>query len=148
MAGFDLRGMLTAVETMVSALPSIVSTSAAVTMGVPLTFDALINAFIFLGPATPGDNAFGGQDWEPMVTVVFGYRVQGGEQTAELIIADLILQITNQVLVTDPTVGGTIDDGRVKLDMNAAARPEYAAIAGSEARMYPVTIRGFQQRYV
>jgi hypothetical protein len=145
---FDLRGMLTAVQTMVSALPSIVSTSAAIYMGVPESFAARINAFIVLGAATPQDSMMGSQEWMPAITVVFGYRVEAVESTAELVIADLILELTDAIVGPsgDATVGGTIDRGRVTLDMSGASMPEYRAIAGSEARLYPVTITGYQQR--
>ncbi len=147
MAGFDLRGMLTAVQTMVTALPTVVSTSAAIYMGVPESFAARINAYIVLGPATPHNDRFGAQEWEPVVTVVFGYRVTALEQTAELVIADLILELVDAVQA-DSTIGGTIDPEYVKLDMGGAISPEYRAIAGSESRLYPIAITGYQQRAV
>jgi hypothetical protein len=144
---FDLRGMLTAVQTMVTALPTVQSTSAAIYMGVPESFAARINAFIVLGPATPEDNSMGGQMMEPTVTVVFGYRVAAVESTAELVIADLILELVDAVLA-DPTIGGTIDPNFVRLDMSGASNPEYRAVAGSESRLYPIAIIGYQQRDV
>lgn len=147
---FDLRGMLTSVQAIVAALPTVVSTSAQGYMGVPESFAARINYYIVLGPATPQDDAMGGQSWEPQVTVVFGYRVQANESTAELSIADLILELTDAILGTngDPTLGGTVRGDETKLDMSGASIPEYRAIAGSEARLYPVTITGCQQRTV
>jgi hypothetical protein len=145
---FDLRGMLTAVQAIVNTLPTIHSTTAAVYMGVPESFAARVNAYIVLGRATPVDNVWGGEEWEPEVTVAFGYRVSANESTAELIISDLILELVTAVLVTNPTLSGTCDSGRVRIDTNAAANPEYRAVAGSEARLYPVTITGYQQRTV
>ncbi len=62
--------------------------------------------------------------------------------------SDLILELVDAVLVTDPTLGGTSNPGRVKVDTSAASNPEYRAVAGSEVRLYPVTITGFQQRTV
>lgn len=147
---FDLRGMLTAVQTVVTALPTVVSTQAAIYMGVPESLDALINAFIALGAASPNESTLGGQDWEPVVMVVFVYRVGGAEQTAELAIADLILELVDAIIgpTGDPTIGGTVDPGHVRLNMAAASSPQYQNWAGSETRMYPVAITGFQQRYI
>jgi hypothetical protein len=48
----------------------------------------------------------------------------------------------------DPTLGGTVNGDETELDMSGASMPEYRAIAGSEARLYPVTITGYQQRRV
>ncbi len=140
--------MLTAVQAMVAELPTVISSSAAIYVGVPESFAARINVVITLGPATPNDSIEGAQEWEPVVTVAFGYRVSAVEQTAELVIADLILELVNEVLVNDPTIGGTVDPGRVRLSMAAASSPQYQAVAGAEARLYPVMITGFQQRYL
>jgi hypothetical protein len=147
---FNLRNMLTSVQSIVAALPTVTTTSAQGYMGVPESFSARINYFITLGPATPVDNAMGGQQWEPQVTVVFGYRVAANESTAELIVADLILELTDAILGPngDPSLGGTVRRDETTLDMSGASMPEYRAIAGSEARLYPVTITGCQQRTV
>jgi hypothetical protein len=142
--------MLTAVQGIVATLPTVIATSAQGYMGVPESFAARINYFIVMGPATPMDDSMGGQSWEPQITVVVGYRVAANESTAELVIADLILELTDAIIGTagDPTLGGTVYGDETTLDMSGASNPEYRAIAGSEARLYPVVVTGCQRRAV
>lgn len=134
--------MLANVETMVQQLPTIVATQAAVYVGVPESFAARINAFITLGSATPIEQAMGVRMREPRIIVTFGYRVGGDERASELAIAELIDEFT-ATIAADSTLGGTSEDP-VTLDMSRADMPQYQAMAGSEARIYPIVVIGVQ----
>lgn len=144
---FDLRGMLTSVQAIVAALPTVVSTEAGLYGSIPESFVARLNVIAALGKATPEDSVMGGQEWRPEIYILIAYRVGGAEAEAELVLADVYLELVDAIL-NNPTLNGTSDPGQTRIDSDEGLRPIFQAVAGSEMRFYPARIVGYQQRYV
>lgn len=143
MAGFDLPNLLLAVEAMVQTLPTIVSTQAEVSVGVPTTMPALLNVYITQGSATPEYLTETDSYRTPRVHISLAYRVAGNSRVAELAIAALIDELTAAV-EANPTLGGMTDDP-LTLDTSGADQADYRSEVGSEARVYPMVLSGRQQ---
>jgi hypothetical protein len=129
--------MLQYVATLVGALPGIQQTY----IGVPEAIDSRVSAYITIGDLTPRPHANQVARRNPVVMVTFVYRVEGSEQTAELLVCDLVDALT-AVVFADRTLSGTSQDA--VMDMSLNTQPAYMAVAGSEYRRYIVLISGLQ----
>lgn len=137
MAAFNFAAMLQQVATIVSGLTGLQQEY----IGAPEAIDARVAAYVTLGDATPRPRANQVAIREPEIMVTFVYRVAGSEQTAELLIASLVDELSAAIFA-DRTLAGTSDDAVMDMTMNR--QPAYMAIAGAEFRRYIVVITGKQ----
>ncbi len=78
--------------------------------------------------------------------VVFGYRVRGAEETAELDTCDAVDALTIAFYSSDQTFGGLGETA--ELDLSLVGGAEYERIAGLEYRLYPIVVRVKQRHNV
>jgi len=137
MASFAAKAMLQAVNGLVAGLAGLQQTY----IGVPEAIDSRVSAYVTIGNLTPMPKANQLAYRDPQVVVTFAYRVAGAEQTAELLICDLVDELTAAVYA-DRTLGGSSQSAT--MDMTANTTPAYMAVAGSEFRRFVVIITGLQ----
>lgn len=112
--------------------------------GVPESFAAGVSAYVAIGDLSVADKTTGGGRAHPHLKVeqdflvVFGYRVRGSEMTAEGQVADFKDKLV-RALFADRTLGEIVDEA--SLVSGLAGTPQYLAFAGSETRLYPLTVR-------
>lgn len=110
-------------------------------IGAPESIGARVSAYVTLGDLTPQPKANQVASRNPQAMVTFVYKVAGAEQTAELIICDLVDALTTAVYA-DRTLGGTSQSA--EMDMGLNNQPAYMATASGEFRRYVVLITGLQ----
>lgn len=137
MAPFAAGAMLQQVATLVAGLAGVQH----VYIGVPEAIDSRVSAYVTLGDLTPQPKANQLAYRNPEVMVTFAYRVAGAEQTAELLICDLVDELT-AAIYADRTLAGTSQSAEMTMSLNN--QPQYMAVAGSEFRRYMVVITGLQ----
>lgn len=136
-APFAAKAMLQYVAGLVAGLSGIQQAS----IGVPEALDSRVSSFVTIGDLTPVSQPTQQARREPQVLVTFAYRVGGDESAAELLICDLVDELTAAVYA-DRSLGGTSQSAL--LDMRMNAQPTYMSVAGSEFRRYAVLITGLQ----
>lgn len=137
MAAFNAKAMLNAVAGIVTGLTGLQQ----VYIGVPEAIESRVSAYITIGDLTPAPKANQLAYRDPQVVVTLVYRVAGAEQTAELLICDLVDELTAAVYA-DRTLGGSSQSATMDMSMNTT--PAYMAVAGSEFRRFMVVITGLQ----
>lgn len=108
---------------------------------------AQIGAFESVGPRVSSYVTLGSQSTirkttdttqrESRFFVMFAYRVDGAEATAETTLMDLVDDFMDAV-AADLTLGGTVH--ATEINSQAADEPEYQLRAGKEYREYPVML--------
>jgi len=136
-APFAAGALLQYVATLVSGLAGLQQTY----IGAPESIASRVSAYVTLGDLTPSPHATQVARREPQIVVAFAYRVAGAEQSAELMIADLVDELTAAVYA-DRSLGGTSQNA--VLDMSKNVQPAYMAVAGAEFRVYYTVITGLQ----
>ncbi len=111
-------------------------------IGAPESVGPRVAAYVTMGSQATGRKATGVTQREGRFFVLFVYRVDGAEATAEttlMILVDAFLA----ALHADLTLAGTV----LSLEANsqAADEPEYQLRAGKEYREYPVIVTVTQQ---
>jgi hypothetical protein len=119
-------------------------------IGAPESFTTRVTAYVCLGSDGTMDHRTEVQRGEVGYFCAFGYRVQGAEEAAEIALAtakdDLKQQWTD-----DRTAGtgvfalSTTQAKGARLDLNLAAIPDYAPVAGVEYRLWPFMIYVMQE---
>jgi hypothetical protein len=136
-APFNAKAMLQYVATLVGTLPGLQQ----VYIGVPESIESKVSAYVTIGDLTPRPFATQVAQRDPDVMVTFAYRVVGAEQTAELLICDLVDALT-AAIYADRSLGGTSQNAT--LSMVANREPRYMAVAGAEFRSYVAVVSGLQ----
>lgn len=136
----DARGAIQAVQTFAAG-----STGFVIAMGTPEGLGRQAAGYVTLGSAQPIDRAAGGLI-ERMVEchIVFGYRVKGAEETAELAVADAVDDFTLAFYASDRKLGGVGESAEI--DFGLVGSAEYEQIAGQEFRLYPIVVRVKQRQ--
>lgn len=138
MASFDSVAMLQYVQALVAGLSGMQQSS----IGAPESQAARVSAYATLGDLTPRPKANQLAYRNPEVLVMLTYRVASAEQSAELLIGQLVDELTAAVYA-DRTLGGTVQS--CEMDMSDNHRnPPYVEIGAEEVRGYVVRITGLQ----
>ena len=137
---FQAREALEAVRALAAG-----STGFAIATGTPEGLSRAAAGYVTLGPAQPIDRAAGGLIERTVdCHIVFGYRVKGAEDTAELSIADAVDAFTLAFYASDRKLDGTGESA--ELDFGLVGSAEYEQIAGQEFRLYPIVVRVKQRQ--
>jgi hypothetical protein len=114
-------------------------------IGAPESFTTRVTAYVCLGSDGTMDHRTEVQRGEIGYFCAFGYRVQGAEEAAEIALATAKDDLKQQF--TDDRSAGTglfaemtTNAKSARLDLNLAAIPDYAPVAGQEFRLYPFMI--------
>jgi hypothetical protein len=107
-------------------------------LGAPESLDSLVNVYVTLDRWQLRDVAIGGLlSHDIDVAITFGYAVAGAEQTVEADLGTKIGATITALLAERRTrLNGTVNQMGLP-DFSRASEPQYAAIAGSEFRLYP-----------
>jgi hypothetical protein len=143
---FHTKAALDALIVMLEAIPGVQR----VYRGVPESLANTVSVYVALAgqPLIP-DKATQLLHRDAQFLVVFGYRVQGAEATAENVIADAIDAFVSQFYADRSSGAGlfaaaTTDVISGDLDLTLAASPEYQISAGQEYRRYPLLVSAGQ----
>jgi hypothetical protein len=109
----------------------------AVQIGAPQSVGPQVSAWVGLGGHQTIRKATGVTQRETRYYVLFCYRVDGAEATAETSLMDLVDEFMED-LHADLTLAGTVVDLRV--ESPAADEPDYQLRAGKEYREYPAVV--------
>lgn len=137
---FQAREALEAVRSLAAG-----STSFTISTGTPENLGRAAAGYVTLGPAQPVDRAAGGLIERTVdCHIVFGYRVKGAEETAELAVADAVDEFTLAFYASDRTLSGV--GTSAELDFGLVGSAEYEQIAGQEFRLYPIVVKVKQRQ--
>jgi hypothetical protein len=142
----NLGAPLDALVSMVAGISGV----QAVYRGAPESMSNRVSAYVALGGHSIESDEFRELERQQRYLVVFGYRVQNAEATAEDTIADAVDAF--EMAFFSARAAGTglfatattqVEDGA--LDVAGADSPEYAAYAGQEFRLYPLVVTVVQR---
>lgn len=108
-----------------------------VQIGAPESMSTRVNSFVTLGSHQTQRKANGIMQRLTRFFVMFAYRVDGSEATAETTLMGLVDDFINAV-DADKTLGGVVYDANA--ESPAADEPDYQSRAGKEFREYPVIV--------
>jgi hypothetical protein len=108
-----------------------------VTVGAPEAIPTTVGAYVTMGSQTTEREAAGVFRRSTRFFVLFAYRVDGAEATAETTMMGLVDAFVGAIYA-DLTLGGTALAAAV--DSMAADAPDYQMRAGKEFREYPVIV--------
>jgi len=108
-----------------------------VTIGAPESIATTVGAYVTLGSQTSTREATAVYRRTTRFFVLFAYRVDGAEATAEAALMGIVDEFV-EAIFADLTLGGTALVATV--DSNAADTPDYQMRAGKEFREYPVIV--------
>lgn len=114
---------------------------ATVQIGVPLSVGTTVSAWVGLGGQADVRKATAVVQKRTRFFVMFCYRVDGNETTAETALMTLVDAFT-VALNADLTLGGTVKE--LTISSAAADEPDYQLRAGKEYREYPMVIEATQ----
>lgn len=130
---FDTPGILSAIVDVLENLDDM----GAVQIGAPQAVGVQVSAWVSFGSHQMVRKTHGITQRETRIFVLFCYRVDGAEATAETTLAGLVDDFLD-ALHTDLTLGGVVTD--LRIDSAAADEPDYQLRAGREYREYPVIV--------
>lgn len=110
-------------------------------IGAPEAMATKVNAYVSMGSQSVVRKATGTTRWQARFFVMFAYRVDGAEATAETTLMALVDAFI-VALHNDLTLNGTVND--LEFGSLAADEPDYQLRAGKEYREYPTVITTFQ----
>jgi hypothetical protein len=113
-----------------------------VQIGAPQSVGPRVSAWVSLGGHQMMRKATGITQRETRVMVMFCYRIDDAEDTAETTLAGLVDDFMAAVH-DDLTLGGAVVDART--ESPAADEPDYQLRAGKEYREYPVIVVATQR---
>ena len=128
-------------DELVSVLTSLSAVHSA-QIGAPETVNTRLSAYVTMGSQTVARKTSSTTQRTTRMFVMFMYRVDGSETTAETALMDVIDAFMN-ALHADLTLNGTCTD--LEASSNAADEPEYQLRVGKEFREYPVVVTVTQQ---
>jgi hypothetical protein len=102
---------------------------------------AKVNSYVSMGSQQTTRKTTGTTQRQTRFFVMFAYRVDGAESTAETTLMSLV-DAFMVALHNDLTLNGTVND--LEASSLAADEPEYQLRAGKEYREYPIVITTFQ----
>lgn len=111
-------------------------------IGAPESVALRVSAYVTMGSQSVVRKATGITQRESRFFVLFAYRVEGAESTAETTLMGLVDAFFN-ALYADLTLGGTVHS--LEANSQAADEPDYQLRAGKEYREYPVTVTVIQR---
>jgi hypothetical protein len=111
-------------------------------IGAPESVGPKVLSYVTMGGQRPLRKATGIMQREQRFMVMFAYRVDGAEATAETTLMGLVDAFLG-ALYADLTLSGTAL--ALDIDTSAADEPEYQLRAGKEYREYPVIVTAVQQ---
>lgn len=126
-----------ALKTLISGLAGIGS----VQIGAPTSWDKRVSAFVGMGSQQESRKTAGTTARDGRFFVVFAYRVDGAETSAEETLMDLVDAFIAAVQA-DLTLGGTCR--QLDVDTGMADEPDYAFRAGQEFRQFPIVVTARQ----
>lgn len=138
----DTPAILAAVQALVQALTGIQH----VQVGVPDTLPFQVSAYVTCGGQRTEHRTTGTTRTTARFVVTFGYDVSGAEEGAETTLAGLLDALRLAVYghktlaAYNQTAPGTALVKGTDLDLSGADSPDYAAVAGAEARLYPCVL--------
>ncbi len=125
------------VATQILAVLNGLSGMGAAQIGAPESVGPRVAAYVTLGSQSVTRIAGGLAQRETRFFVLFAYRVDGAETTAETTLMSLVDAFT-QAIQDDLTLAGTVFT--TEIDSQAADEPDYQLRAGKEYREYPVML--------
>jgi hypothetical protein len=108
-----------------------------VQIGAPESFSQRVGAYVTMGSHSLSRHATGVMRRQTRYLVVFVYRLDGAEATAETALMDLVDAFL-AAIHADLTLGGNCK--AVEIDVGLADLPEYQLRAGKEFREYPIIV--------
>lgn len=108
-----------------------------VQIGAPESMSTRVSSFVTLGSHQSQRKTSGTMQRLTRFFVMFAYRVDGSEATAETTLMSLVDDFINAI-DNDKTLGGVVFDANA--ESQAADEPEYQSRAGKEFREYPVIV--------
>ena len=134
---FDSGAVAAVIKTKLEGLSGMGS----VQIGAPESVGTRVGSYVTLGSQSTGRKTTGTTERQTRFFVMFLYRVEGAETTAETTLMALV-DAFMVALHADLTLGGTCAD--LEVNSLAADEPEYQARAGKEFREYPVIVAAKQ----
>lgn len=119
------------------AILSGLSGMGAAQIGAPESLGPRVTSYVTLGSQQNSRKASGLKQRETRFMVMFAYRVDGAEATAETTLMALVDAFMTAINA-DLTLNGTVHS--TEADSQAADEPEYQLRAGKEYREYPVIV--------
>lgn len=108
-----------------------------VQIGAPESMTTRVSSFVTLGSHQSQRKTNGIMQRLTRFFVMFAYRVDGSEATAETTLMGLVDDFMNAI-DNDKTLGGVVYDATA--ESQAADEPDYQLRAGKEFREYPVIV--------
>jgi hypothetical protein len=110
-------------------------------VGIPTTLDVYLTGFVALAAPLLSDRAQKLAFYQPRFYLGLAYRLAGSTppqiKTAERTLTQALDELVNDLL-EDRTLGGVVND--ITLDFSFANNALYQAIAGQEARIFPISL--------
>lgn len=135
---FNTSAVATQLVTVLSGLTGM----GAAQIGAPESVGKRVHAYVTMGSQTPVRKTTERVDREARYMVMFAYRVDNAETTAETTLMGLVDDFM-QALFADLTLNGTVDS--LEVSSLAADEPNYQLRAGKEYREYPVIVSVMQR---
>lgn len=126
-----------AVAARIAAILANIDGMGAVNIGAPTAVPVTVSSYVTLGSQTTQRVAQGVFEQVARFWVMFLYRVDGNETTAENALMGMVDGFVAAVMA-DLSLAGTVDTATV--DSSAADAPDYQLRAGKEYREYPVVV--------
>lgn len=106
-------------------------------IGAPESIGPRVSAYVTMGGFSAPLHATGVWQREQRFTVMFAYRVDGAETTAETTLMSLVDAFC-VALAADFSLSGSVKS--ILVDSSAADEPDYQLHAGKEYREYPLSV--------
>lgn len=148
---FDIEAAIDGLAALMDTIPEL----QVITVGAPESLGAQVIGWVTVGdPDVIAPRLTSVYDLPVNLIAWFGYSVAGDEGAAERKLADYVTELTRRLIQNRiGTVGGVTRNlnGSVEmmgLPQAAAGASEYATMAGSETRVYPLGVRVTQRETI